>query len=39
MYNILIRFTIWKNEKFMIKNVVRTYEPKNQEFHKHNEQN
>ena len=26
-----------KNEKFMIKNMVRTSEPKNQEFHKPNE--
>ena len=32
-----LSLTIQKNEKFMIKNMVRTSEPKNQEFHKHNE--
>ena len=32
-----LKFTIQKNEKFMIKNMVKTSEPKNQEFRKHNE--
>ena len=32
-----LKFIIQKNEKFMIKNKVRTTESKNQEFHNNNE--